>query len=91
MCVIGASLKVCDRFQRDYFKLFIPMFIRELLSIHYNIGLCKVGNNWLLGSECASVCLGLSSEGLSVYSFDSFKCVLFVDGVKICPVMLKLK
>lgn len=37
------------------------------------------------------VCLGLSSEGFSVYSFDSFKCVLFVDGVKICPVMLKLK
>lgn len=57
VCVIGASLKVCDRFQRDYFKLFIPMFIRELLSIHYNIGLCKTGNNWLLGSECASVCL----------------------------------
>lgn len=41
-------------------------------------------------SGVVHVCLGLS-EGLSVYGFDSFKCVLFVDGVKICPVMLKLK
>lgn len=34
---------------------------------------------------------GLSSEGFSVCGFDSFRCVLFVEGVKICPVILKLK
>lgn len=56
-CVIGASLKVWDGFQLYYFKLFITVFIREWLSLHYIIGLCKAGNNWLLGSECVCVCV----------------------------------
>lgn len=55
-CVIGASLKVWDGFQPYYFKLFITVFIREWLSLHYIIGLCKAGNNWMLGCECMCVC-----------------------------------
>lgn len=78
VCVIGASLKVWDRFPGDYFKLFIPMFIKELLSIHYNIGLCKTGREQLAAGKGTRmcvwvwVCLGLSGEGFSVCSFDCF-------------------
>ena len=55
--VIGASWKVRDGFQLYYFKLFITVFIWELLSLHYIIGLCKAGNDWLLGRERACVCV----------------------------------
>lgn len=60
-CVIGVSLKVWDGFQLYYFKLFITVFIREWLSPHYVIGLCKAGNNWLLGCECMCVRVSVHS------------------------------